>query len=129
MANNLKIDFDNILRQYGHDVFLQRRSQSTAGDVTYSETLERHTTRFTLPTTRALPNAQQEEMFGLTNTSERVYYFRSEVNPFEGDRIYEAEVRTPNGQSVWSVDQAIGLRGLNGEIIYWAVGVTRIEPN
>lgn len=68
-------------------------------------------------------------MEGLTNTSQRTYYFLPDVNPYEGDRIYESEERTEDKQSIWSIDQVVGMRGVRGEIIYWIAGVTRIKPN
>ena len=127
--NYMQQNFANILKFYGHDVWLQRRTQTTDTKPAYSETLEKHTTRFSIYNSRGLASAQVENMEGLTNTSQRTYYFLPDVNPFEGDRIYESEERTEDRQSIWSIDQVVGMRGVRGEIIYWVAGVTRIKPN
>lgn len=123
----MKLEFEKILKGYGHDVFLQRRTQETGATLVYSDKLEVHTTRYTLTNNRALTGTQQEQKEGLLNTSERVYYFKSDVNPCEGDRIYEQDPRL--GQTVWVIDQAYPFRGENGLFIYWSVGATRIKPN
>lgn len=125
----MEMQFNTILKRYGHNVYLQRRSETSAGVVSYSDTLEVHTTRYSIYSPRNLPNARQEQMEGIVSTTERVYYFKPDVNPYEGDRIYEEEFRTLDGKSVWLVDQVTPMRGANGEIIYWAVGVTKIRPN
>lgn len=121
--------FDNILKQYGHDVFLQRRTDLPDGNYSYSETLEIHTVRYSIFTPRNLPNARQEKEEGIVSTSERVYYFKAGVNPYDGDRIYEQEFRPSDKKSIWIVDQVTPMRGLNGEIAYWAVGTTSIRPS
>jgi hypothetical protein len=123
----MRLEFEKILKNYGHDVFLQRRTQTTGETLSYSNNLEIHTTRYTLTNNRALTGSQQEMKEGIVNTSERVYYFKSDVNPYEGDRIYEQDQRVT--QSVWVIDQAYPFRGENGQLIYWSVGATRIEPN
>lgn len=125
----MKNDFDSIIRQYGYDILLQRRTQNIKGIPSYSEALEKHTVRSDSPNSRTMTKTQSEQMEGLVNTSERIYYFRSEVNPYEGDRIYELDYRNSSYQSVWVIDQAFPMRGLDGHIIYWATGATRIKPN
>lgn len=126
---NMRSEFESILRQYGHDIFLQRRTQNTSGLPTYSDTLERHTVRFSVTATRTIPKTQAEQMEGITNTSERIYYFKNDANPYEGDRIYESDLRNEENKTVWVIDQAIPMRGLGGNIVYWYAGATRIKPN
>ena len=125
----MKKDFNSIIRQYGHDVLLQRRTQTVDSIPTYSDVLEKHTVRADSPNSRTLIKSQSENMEGLVNTSERIYYFKSEVNPYEGDRIYEVDYRNNKYQSVWVIDQAFPMRGIDGHIVYWAAGATRIKPN
>lgn len=125
----MQSDFESILAMYGHDVFLQRVSTSDTGEMTYSDTLERHTTRYNVPNNRSLPGSQQEQMEGLLSTSERIYYFKISSQPFDGDRIYEEDPRAPGGQTVWSIDTVLILRGLGGAPVYYAAGATRIKPN
>ncbi len=122
-------DFEAILRRYGHDIMLQRRvSQNVDGEPTYSNTLEIHTVRH-MANTRSLPNAQQEMIEGILNTSERIYFLKANAFPYEGDRIYEQDPRADDKQSVWVIDQALPMRGENGEIVFYTCGVTRIRPN
>jgi PAS domain-containing protein len=125
--SSMQAKFKGILQRYGHNILLQRRTQDA--NPTYSDTLERHTVRFSIYNARTLPHLQVEKAEGLINTAQRVYYFMAEVNPWEGDRIYEEEFRTPDKQSVWVIDQAVPMRGINGEVIYWYAGATRIRPN
>ncbi len=122
-------EFDAILREYGHDIYLNRRSQSSDGNVTYSDTFERHTVRHTMGNNRALPTTQQEYKEGIFSASERLYYFRAAAQPFDGDRIYEEDPRTENRQTVWFIDGVLPMRGLNGDIDYYVAGATRLDPS
>lgn len=129
--DTMREDFEHILKMYGHDVFIQRAKAYIPGQpVSYEEKLERHTTRHMLPTTRGLPTVTQEQIEGLLYTAERLYYFKHDVVPYEGDRIYEIdESRTSGRQAVWNIDSAMPMRGRHGNIIYWIVGTTRERPN
>ncbi len=127
--NYMQTNFKHILKKYGHNIGLQRRTQNTDSKPVFSDEIEIHTVRFSIYNSRGLPSAQVENMEGVSNTSQRVYYFLPEVIPYEGDRIYEEDFRTPKNQTVWSIDQAVGMRGVNGDIVYWAAGATRIQPN
>ena len=122
----MKTEFDKILAQYGHLVYLQRVTTNVYGEKHYDQEVEIHLTRHR-GANSALPDIAQEQPEGDVSTSERIYYFRSEVNPFEGDRIYEQDPRVP--QTVWAIDAALPLRGLRGDIDYWVVGATRVRPN
>lgn len=122
-------EFNKIISQYGHDIVLQRKNLGDKNQIEYSDELEIHTVRHATHASRALPNVQKELFEGIRNTSDRIYYFRSEAIPFEGDRIYELDPRTKDGLQIFEVDQALALRGLNGDIDYYVVGVTRYRPN
>lgn len=125
----MRNDFENILKQYGHDVYLQRSDSSADGERVYSNTLEKHTTRFSVGVHRNLPRAQEESMEGVTNTTDRTYYFKYDVKPYEGDRIYDYLDRSEDDKEVWLINASVPMRGIDGKIIFWAVGVTRIWPN
>jgi hypothetical protein len=125
--SSMENKFNTILKQYGHDVYLQRRVETAEGEVSYHDTLEIHTTRYSIFSPRSLPNAKQEQMEGIVATSERVYYFKKDVNPYDGDRIYEEEF-SPE-KSVWVIDQVTPMRGTGGTVVYWAVGCTKIRSN
>lgn len=126
---SISSDFESILKEFGHDVYLQRSSIDEDGQITYANTLEKHTTRFSVGIHRNLPRTQEEAMEGILNTTDRTYYFSKNVNPFEGDRIYDYLERAENNQEVWLINATVGLRGEDGQISFWAAGVTRISPN
>lgn len=121
----MKSEFDSILRKYGHDIYLQRRIQNETGEPEFSNTFEIHTVRHM--ESGSLPDAQQEMAEGILNTSERVYWFRTNAKPFEGDRIYELDPRI--NQTVWTIDVVLPMRGLNGDLEFWKAGATRTRPN
>lgn len=128
----MRRDFDNILKQYGHDVYLQRVDESknnTEEDISYLDKLEIHTVRFTITANRTLPGVRRELIEGILNTSERVYYFRYNADPFENDRIYEIQPRPNEKQSVWVIDAAVPLYGVGGNLVFWTCGATSIRPN
>lgn len=128
----MRSDFEQILKEYGHDVYLQRKKPNEDELLEkdeYFDNLEKHTARFSVGVHRNLPRAQAEQMEGLVNTTDRTYYFKHDVNPYEGDRIYDYLDRAPRDMEVWSVSASVGMRGANGQIIFWVAGVTRIHPN
>lgn len=129
VSNSMKAQFESILKKYGHDIFLQRRSQTTGSEVTYSDTLEIHTVRYSISSSRSIMNKGQEMIEGLLSTSERVYFFKIEANPYDGDRIYEQDPRSATHQSVWSIDTVVPLHGINGDPVYYMAAATRIQPN
>lgn len=123
---NAKRVFNKILKEWGHDIFLQRR---VSDDFVYNDVLERHTTRSTLPRTIALANAQEEVPEGTIVNSEIVYYFEHAVNPKAGDRIYEQSYNSLEDSIIYKIDDAFPVRGRLGEINYWVVGATREVPS
>lgn len=129
--DQMRVDFENILKSYGHDILLQRRIQdSDLDEPEYQPTLERHTVRHMLPATRALPAVTQERITGLVHTSERVYYFKHDAYPYSGDRIYEYdEAATRVVRETWTIDEVTPMRGHGGKIVYWIAGVTQERPN
>ncbi len=129
----MKDKFDAILKSYGHDIYLERMND----DGSTSSRMEIWTVRHTAPGA-ALQNVAQEMPEGEVNTTERTYYFQSEADPFEGDRIWEDPTiwqKTPEDptrrvhRTTWTIDSALPLRGPGGGIEYWVVGTTREYPN
>jgi len=130
---NLKRALNEILRDWGHDVFLQRKDPSGSG---WQNVLERHTVRHTYPSVRGIPQIMSERSEGLVHAVDLVYYFRPEASPREGDRIYEHDPRykghvgpSGSGQTTWLIDYALAMRGYGGKIEFWTIGCTREEPN
>lgn len=134
MSRKLRRALDGVLRNWGHDVMLQRKNPDGRG---FQSKLERHTVRHRYPAVRGLPQIAQERPEGMTHVVDMVYYFNANARPREGDRIYEFDTRYDGmdgevddyGQSTWLIDYAIPMRGKGGQVIFWATGVTREEPN
>lgn len=114
-----------ILREYGHDVLLQRR---ISDDFLYSQTFERITTRHFFPSSESLSQAQREDNEGVNTNVDLIFYFEAEVNPKQGDRIYEESPSNVNDPNIYLIDFAAPVRGKFGKIVYWMVGATRERP-
>lgn len=115
-----------ILREWGHDVLLQRR---ISNDFLYSSTFERYTTRHFFPSSETIAQIQKEDSEGVNTSVDLIFYFESEVNPKQGDRIYEESPVNLNGQNMYLVDFASPVRGRMGKIVYWIVGASREDPS
>jgi hypothetical protein len=124
---------DGILRRYGHDVYLQRRlpDSSTSSRVRYSTKFERHTTRNMHPSSVGLASEAEEEVEGLVHNADRVFWFRWTTDPREGDRIWEEDprVRFKGQPSIYKIDMAHAMRGVEGRIEFWVCGCTRDQGN
>lgn len=117
-----KRSFKKILREWGHDVYIQRILPN--GD--YSTNFERVTTRQVGQSGVSSSLASQEQAEGLDIKYDAVYYFEDVVNPREGDRIYENYSVKKNKQfTIFTVDTATPIRGRLGKINFWTVGATR----
>ena len=126
MTVNIRKSFDAILRKWGHNIMLQRRSPD---NTSWKNGLERHTVRHMYPATRGLPQVMQEEREGIVHTVDMIYYFRVGAAPRERDRIYESDERFVEGQTTFLIDYSLPMRGRNGKIEFWTVGATREEAN
>lgn len=134
---DLRRGFDKILRGYGHDVYLQRlcRSCSRSGayhkpqeDCSvcfgsgYEKVLERHTCRRVLA--RGASSNQAE---GISNLGEGlvpehgwIFYLRHDVEPRQGDRIYDDGF-------LYRINEVYDPRGPRGRVEYYICGTKRIE--
>jgi hypothetical protein len=122
---NPETTFKKILREYGHDILLQRR---ISDNFLYSQTFERITTRHFFPSAEALAQAQREDNEGVNTNVDLIFYFESEVNPKQGDRIYEESPSNINSPNLYLIDFAAPVRGRFGKIVYWIAGATRERP-
>lgn len=123
---NIKKVFARTLRDWGHDILLQRRMSD---DFVYNDILERHTTRSVYAKSFALANSKEEVPEGVITNSELVYYFKSEVKPKPGDRIYEESYNSLEDTIIYLIDDVYGVRGKRGEVNYWIVGATKEVPS
>lgn len=127
---SIRSDFEAVLKNYGHDVYLQRASiDPERNELIYSNSLEKHTTRYSVGIHRNLPRSGEEAMEGILNTTDRTYYFKYDVKPFEGDRIYDYLDRAENDQEVYLIQATVAMRGEDGQVTFWTAGATRTWPN
>jgi len=123
---NLGKTFKNILREWGHDVLIQRRLDDKFN---YSSRFERVTTRHMYPANSDIVNLLRENSEGTSpDAVEMIYYFEGRINPRTGDRIYENIEGHRNPDSVFLIDYAVPMRGRFGKVEYWVVGATRENP-
>jgi hypothetical protein len=115
--------FRATLKQWGHDILLQRRLNE---DMLYSARMEKTTVRSYNAQLNNQTNALAENIEGLTINSEMIYFFDSLANPKSGDRIYE---EYPTGLQIFLIDQSTPIKGRLGKIVYWVVGATRESPS
>lgn len=137
--------FDKILDDYGHYIYLQRDiSDNTSEKNDEGQwVVEIHKVRFSIGTTRGLSDAKQEASEGILSSSDRIYHFRYDAQPFENDKIYEIEparsslpptkislaADIPHAQLVFVIDVVVPMYGVGGNLVYWQAGSTRIRPN
>lgn len=128
--------FSAVLRKWGHDIILQRKIRPAANSGIFgleqnhgfTEKLERHTVRRRYARTARLPYNYNENPEGWTHDPTQIYYFKWDVNPGEGDRIYEEDPSQPGGYTTWLISEIFGERGKGGRIEYWICGVLREQP-
>lgn len=127
----LRTEFDKVLKKWGHNVLLQRVEQPYVNTPpSFSDSkLEMHTVRHMYPNSQSLTFAQNENIEGVTYDVDVVYYFRHDVKPTAGDRIYDNIERFPNSYILFTVDWAAPMKGKHGEIVFWTVGCTKQKPN
>jgi hypothetical protein len=114
--------FRATLKQWGHDILLQRRLNE---DMLYSARMEKTTVRSYNAQLNNQTNALAENIEGLTINSEMIYFFDSLANPKSGDRIYE---EYPTGVQIFLIDQCTPVKGRLGKTVYWVAGATRERP-
>lgn len=131
---DLRTEFDLILKEWGQNIFLQRLRtpfiDTEHCTPKYTHVLEKHTVRsMNVLASRFLADTKLEQMEGIEYNSEMVFWFRHDVNPISGDRVYMDIPRYPSGQDpVYEIDYADPKYGVRGEIAFWATGATRIRP-
>lgn len=121
MINEVR-SFRKILREWGHDIYLQR----ILSNGNYSETLEKITTRQVGQSGMINTDSMRQDDEGINIIYDAVYYFEAKVNPKEGDRIYE-DISSKNHRnySMYVIQAASLNRGRNGKNVFWSVGVKR----
>lgn len=119
---NIKGTFKQILRDWGHDVLLQRR---LSDENLFSDRLERVTTRHVNSAARFLGSTKDEETEGVYINSDRIYYFQHNVNPHSGDRVYEENPSPLHKYTTYILEECYPVRGRHGKIEYWMCGASK----
>lgn len=120
----LKRGLEHILKNYGHNILLQRWNDDTQ---TFECKLERHTVRHMYPAVRGVPKVEQNRVEGVVHDVDMIYYFDVTAAPKERDRIYERDAGLGK-ESRWIIDYAIPMRWHKGKILFFEVGATREWP-
>lgn len=130
---NLRRTFHGILRDYGHNVLLQRRLPDVFDSPhpvpQFENKFEKLTTRYMYPRSAGLALTAEEQEEGVIRNADIVYYFEYMVEPHEGDRIYELGLDFKTTKSTWIIDMAWAYRGKGGRVEYWACGCSRETPD
>jgi len=112
-----------LLREYGHDVYIQR----ILPNGNYFNEFEKVTTRYVGKSAMRMIRDQLDEYVeGVNINYDATYYFETNVNPKEGDRIYENySMKTNSNYTSYIVQGATAVRGRLGKIQYWITGCRR----
>jgi hypothetical protein len=117
--------FQKILREWGHDVLIQRR---LSDDGVYSDRFEKVTTRHITAASRYLASTKEETTGGVIINSDRIYYFEASINPKSGDRIYEELSSGLESQILYVIEECYPVRGKQGKIEFWTVRSNKRKP-
>ena len=121
---DLRLEFRNIQRKWGHDIYLQRWNNTI-----FAEDLEKYTVRHMYPRTAGLTDVARVGAGGMIHDVDMLYYFQHDSNPKERDRIYEKDDRYPSGYQTYTLDFALPMRGRAGRVEYWVCGASRETPS
>jgi hypothetical protein len=128
----IKEEFDQILRDYGHDIYLRRR-RTTVGSGPYMNVsggmyeinIERWTTYRVLQKGMNIGLEPLDE--GLVSEADAVFYLSQESVPKTDDLIIEETPHERSNREVYMINRAIPY--YFGTIVtYYAAYCTRIEP-
>ena len=114
--------FRKVMREWGHDIYLQRM----LANGNHSNKFERVTTRQVGQSGMLNADSTQEMPEGIVSNYDAVYYFEDYISPKEGDRIYENySLKVNKNYTVFRIDTVSAIRGRLGVINYWVAGATR----
>lgn len=126
---SMRSDFEDILKTWGYNIFLQRRinpyNEETAR---FERVLEKHTVRSAYPRKNSLQTTAEEAVEGITHNFDLMFYFKHDAEPHRGDRIYEEYQGMPSDTARYLIDEALPLRAEKGQIAFWTVGATQETP-
>lgn len=119
---DVKRSFKKVLREWGHDIYIQRILLNG----NHSNKFERVTTRQVGQSGVTNSLSALEAQDGLFTKYDAVYYFEDNISPKEGDRIYENfSLKVNKKYTMFTIDAVTAVRGRMGKVSYWIVGATR----
>jgi len=119
---DVKRSFKKVLREWGHDIYIQRILLNG----NHSNKFERVTTRQVGQSGVTNSLSASEAQDGLFTKYDAVYYFEDNISPKEGDRIYENfSLKVNKKYTMFTIDAVTAVRGRMGKVSYWIVGATR----
>jgi hypothetical protein len=119
---NVKKTLNKVLKDWGHDVFIQRLLPNG----NHADSFERVTVRSVGQSGVKNSQSRQEVGEGIDISYDAVYYMSPEVYPKEGDRIYENySAKSHRNYTMFLIDTVTPVRGRFGHIEFWTVGATR----
>lgn len=113
--------FRKVLREWGHDVYIQRRLSNGNYSDKFEKVTTRHVGQSGLTNTISM-NVVEE---GLEVKFDSIYYFEAEVLPKQGDRIYEDYSTKTKNYTMLVIAASTPIRGRQGKILFWTVGANR----
>lgn len=138
---DLRIVFNQLVAQWGVNVYLQRRLYRT-GEGIYSQPepdpldmrywssqLEQYTVRTTFAGRKlSLSDTMEARPEGWIHTIPILFYFPWNAVPAESDRIYVKDERMPNNLSTFIITYSNAEYGRYGKIAYYEIGSIRELP-
>lgn len=134
--------FENILKRYGHTIYLQRictvsepvgpyhkhpENCSGCSGKGYEQVHEKHLARKDVVTAQTgLPASLYKTDVGMLLAEGTYFYFMHFVNPKEGDRIFEWDTAN-NKWALFEVAKAMEERFSGGGILYWVAPAKFLE--
>lgn len=150
MNNDPRLVIAKLLKNWGADVYLQRRIYDTgsglygldrlnlatpnvpneyanASDESYfSRKLERWTCRYTFAGRKnQLTDVEMGRPEGLSHSVPLIVYFTWDCKPKEGDRVYIHDERFGGNMTTWLIRYAEAVIGWHGEITFYSCGLFR----
>lgn len=125
-----KREFDAIIREHGHNVYLQRRSL-TAESGPYRDVAggryENRAEKWTV--WRYYPGAPTPKMdtMGIVDGSSVIFYFQAEANPKKADLISEATPHERTPQNTFRVEFSIPYYD-GDDLIFFAAHCKLLDP-
>jgi hypothetical protein len=127
-------EFIAILKEYGHNVYLQRRKlENESGPYRmvangrYNPVIEKWTTYRWFPGARMNVRKDRLTPLGLVDGIDGIFYFQPEAQIKNGDLIYEETPHERTVQNIYRIENAIPYY-LGEQLVYMAGHIKKMSP-